>query len=320
MKKLHIALLSGGVSSEREISLKSGDQVYAALDKQKYRVTRYDPKTDINRLVSDAPEIDAAFIAMHGPMGEDGTVQGLLDLLDIPYQGSGVPGSAMAMNKLVSKQLYNCSGIPVPPYIVVNINVKINPDDCIRRLNLPIVIKPVNGGSSLGMSIVYKKNNLQKAIDKAFKHDNTVLLEAYIKGIELTVGIIGNTKLNALPVIEIIPDKQFDFFNYTAKYKKGTSSEICPARIGDALTEKAQTYAKTAHNALFCSGYSRTDMILQKNDIYILETNTIPGMTLTSLFPLAAEKAGLPFDKLLDLLINLSIDEYKQKRRGKVVV
>nr|MBL0717301.1 ATP-grasp domain-containing protein [Desulfobacterales bacterium] len=191
MKKLHIALLSGGVSSEREISLKSGDQVYAALDKQKYRVTRYDPKTDINRLVSDAPEIDAAFIAMHGSMGEDGTVQGLLDLLDIPYQGSGVPGSAMAMNKLVSKQLYNCSGIPVPPYIVVNINVKINPDDCIRRLNLPIVVKPVNGGSSLGMSIVYKKSNLQKAIDKAFEHDHTVLLEAYIKGIELTVGIIG---------------------------------------------------------------------------------------------------------------------------------
>ena len=145
MKKLHIALLSGGVSSEREISLKSGDQVYAALDRQKYRVTKYDPKTDINRLVSDAPGIDAAFIAMHGPMGEDGTIQGLLELLDIPYQGSGVTGSAIAMNKLVSKQLYNCSGIPVPPYIVVNSNIKINPDDCIRRLDLPIVVKPVNG-------------------------------------------------------------------------------------------------------------------------------------------------------------------------------
>jgi len=321
MKKLHIALLYGGVSSERKISLKSGDQVYAALDRQKYRVTKYDPKTDINRLVSDASEIDAAFIAMHGPMGEDGTIQGLLELLDIPYQGSGVPGSAIAMNKLVSKQLYNCSGIPVPPYIVVNRNIEINPDDCIRRLDLPIVVKPVNGGSSLGMSIVYEKSKLQKAVNKAFENDNTVLLEAYIKGIELTVGIIGNTKLNALPVIEIIPGRQFDFFDHTAKYKKGTTSEICPARIDDALTEKAQSYAKTAHNALFCSGYSRTDMILQKNDIYILETNTIPGMTLTSLFPLAAEKAGLSFDKLLDLLINLSIEEHKQKRiGGKVVV
>ncbi|MCD6184678.1 MAG: D-alanine--D-alanine ligase [Deltaproteobacteria bacterium] len=317
MKQLHIALLSGGISSERKISLKSGDHVYAALDRQKYIVTRYDPKTDINRLVSDAPEIDAAFIAMHGPMGEDGTIQGLLDLLDIPYQGSGVPGSAMAMNKLVSKQLYKCSGIPVPPYIVINHNTKINSDDCIKRLDLPIIVKPVNGGSSLGMSIVYEKNKLQKAIDKAFEHDNTILLEAYIKGIELTVGIIGNASLNALPVIEIIPDKQFDFFNHTAKYEKGATNEICPARIGDALTEKAQSYAKTAHNALFCSGYSRTDMILQKNDIYILETNTIPGMTLTSLFPLAAEKAGLSFDRLLDLLINLSIEEHKQKRTGK---
>lgn len=311
MKKFHIALLSGGVSSEREISLKSGDQVYKALDRQKYRVTRYDPKTDLGRLVADAAKIDAAFIAMHGRMGEDGTVQGVLDLLSIPYQGSGMLGSAMAMNKLVAKQLYERSGIPVPPYIVVNRSSKINPDDCAKRLELPVVVKPVNGGSSLGMSIVYKKTGLQEAVDKALEHDDTVLIEAHIKGIELTVGIIGNARLKALPVIEIIPDKQFDFFDHTAKYEKDATSEICPARINEVLAEKAQSYAKTAHNALFCSGYSRTDMILQKNNIYILETNTIPGMTETSLFPLAAAKAGLSFEKLLDLLIDLSIEKHK---------
>ncbi|MCD6224988.1 MAG: D-alanine--D-alanine ligase, partial [Deltaproteobacteria bacterium] len=138
MKKLHIALLSGGVSSEREISIKSGDQVYAAFNRQKYRITRYDPKTDLNQLIADAPGIDAAFIAMHGSMGEDGTIQGLLDLLDIPYQGSGVLGSAMAMNKLVAKQRYESSGIPVPPYIVIDSSLVIDSDDCAARLGLPI--------------------------------------------------------------------------------------------------------------------------------------------------------------------------------------
>jgi D-alanine-D-alanine ligase len=321
MKKLNIALLAGGVSSEREISIKSGDQVYAAFNREKYKVTKYDPKTDLNRLVADAPGIDAAFIAMHGSMGEDGTVQGLLDLLDIPYQCSGVLGSAMAMNKLVSKQRYEGFGIPVPPYIVIDSSVTIDPDDCVARLGLPIIVKPVAGGSSLGMSKVYKKDSLQNAVASALEHDDMVLLESNIEGVELTVGIIGSTTLDALPVIEIIPDKRFDFFDHTAKYLKGATREICPARIDAALAEKAQSYAKAAHNALFCRGYSRTDMILREKDIYILETNTIPGMTSTSLFPLAAEKAGLSFDKLLDLLIELGIEDHKKKqRRDKEIV
>lgn len=321
MKKLNIALLSGGVSSEREISIKSGDQVYAAFNREKYRVTKYDPKTDLNRLVADAPGIDAAFIAMHGSMGEDGTIQGLLDLLDIPYQCSGVLGSAMAMNKLVAKQRYESFGIPVPPYIVIDSSVAIDPDDCAARLGLPIIVKPVVGGSSLGMSKVHKKNSLQNAVDSALEHDDMVLLESNIEGVELTVGIIGSTTLDALPVIEIIPDKQFDFFDHTAKYLKGATREICPARIDAALAEKAQSYAKAAHNALFCSGYSRTDMILREKDIYLLETNTIPGMTSTSLFSLAAGKAGLSFDKLLDLLIELGIEDHKIKqRRDKEII
>ena len=311
MKKLHIALLSGGVSAEREISIKSGDQIYAALNREKYKVTRYDPKNDINRLAAESHKIDAAFIAMHGSMGEDGTIQGLLELLNIPYQGSGVLGSAMAMNKLVAKQRYEAAGIPVPPYIVIDNSAGIDPDDCSERLGLPIIVKPVVGGSSLGMSRVNTTEDLPHAIADALQYDDTVLLETHISGVELTVGIIGNATLNALPVIEIIPDRQFDFFNYTAKYLKGATHEICPARIESALAEKAQSYAKAAHNALFCRGYSRTDMILRGKEIYLLETNTIPGMTPTSLLPLAAQKAGLTFDKLLDVLIELSLEKHK---------
>lgn len=314
MKKLTIALLAGGISSEREISLQSGDQVYEALDKKKFDVIRYDPKTDLNRLVAEAPNIDAALIILHGPYGEDGTVQGLLDLLDIPYQGSGVLGSAIAMNKLVSKQLYERFGLPVPPYIVIQHNNAIDPEEYLERLGMPLVVKPVKGGSSVGISIVKSKESLKNAVDEAFTYDDTVLIESYIDGIELTGGVIGNKNLEALPIIEIIPDKEHEFFDYEAKYTAGITREICPARIDEDLTVKAQTYAKMAHSSLFCKGYSRTDMILKKREIYIIETNTIPGMTATSLLPLAAGTAGIGFSQLLDRLIELSIEEHKSKR------
>jgi len=314
MKKLTIALLAGGISSEREISLQSGDQVYEALDKKKFDIIRYDPKTDLNRLVAEAPNIDAALIILHGPYGEDGTVQGLLDLLDIPYQGSGVLGSAIAMNKLVSKQLYERFGLPVPPYIVIQHNNAIDPEECLKKLGMPLVVKPVKGGSSVGISIVKSKESLKNAVDEAFTYDDTVLIESYIDGIELTGGVIGNKNLEALPIIEIIPDKEHEFFDYEAKYTAGITREICPARIDEDLTVKAQTYAKMAHSSLFCKGYSRTDMILKKRDIYIIETNTIPGMTATSLLPLAAGTAGIGFSQLLDRLIELSIEEHKSKR------
>ena len=311
MKKLTLALISGGISSEREVSLSSGDQVYEALDKAKYNIQRYDPKTDINRLVSDAPQIDVALIILHGPFGEDGTVQGLLDLLDIPYQGSGVLGSALGMNKLVSKQLYEKSGLQVPPYMVINRDDTLDPDECIERLGLPLVAKPVGSGSSVGVSIVKSTDALKDAVDLAFAQDSTILIEAYIDGIELTGGVIGNDKPEALPIVEIIPDKSYEFFDYEAKYTPGITQEICPARIDDELTAKAQTSAKMAHKALFCKGYSRTDMILKDQDIYVLETNTIPGMTATSLLPLAAGAAGISFSRLLDRLIELSIEGHK---------
>lgn len=314
MEKLTIALLSGGISSEREVSISSGNQVYEALDHNKYDIIRYDPKTDLPQLVADAPKIDAALIILHGPFGEDGTVQGLLDLLEIPYQGSGVLGSAIGMNKLVSKHLYEKSGLLVPPYVVIGKNDTLDADACVQRLGLPLVVKPVGSGSSVGISIVKSKDLLKEAVDKAFEQDSMVLIEAHIDGIELTGGVIGNDPLEALPIIEIIPNESFDFFDYEAKYTAGATNEICPARINDVMTQKAQEIAKTAHKALFCKGYSRTDVILKDQDMYVLETNTIPGMTATSLLPLAAGEAGIPFSQLLDRLIELSIEGQKANR------
>lgn len=313
MKKLNLALLSGGISSEREVSLNSGDQVFEALDKEKYTITRYDPKTDLGKLVQDAPGIDAALIILHGPYGEDGTVQGLLELLDIPYQGSGVMGSAVAMNKVATKKMYALAGVPGPAYIVASRGDVVNPDDVEGRIGFPVVVKPSEAGSSVGMSIVKEKDMLKAAMDKAFEHGHTILLEAYIDGIELTVGVVGNETLEALPIIEIVPNKEYAFFDYEAKYTPGKTEEICPARIDDALTEKAQTYAKMAHQSLFCEGYSRTDMMLKGQDLYILETNTIPGMTATSLLPQAAQVGGMTFTALLDRLIELGIARHANK-------
>ena len=315
MEKLTVALLSGGVSSEREVSLNGGKQVYEALDKEKYTIVRYDTKTDLARLADDADKIDFALIILHGPFGEDGTVQGMLDLLGIPYQGSGVTGSALAMNKLTAKQLYERSGIPVPPHIALRRGDTLNSENVVKRLNLPLVIKPVSCGSSVGMSIVRSTEDLPEAVEKAFLHDTCILIEAYIKGVELTGSVIGNDTLEALPIIEIIPNEGHDFFDYEAKYTPGLTQEICPARIDDALTKKAQTYAKLAHRALFCKGYSRTDMILNGKDMVVLETNTIPGMASTSLLPLAAKTAGISFTRLLDRLIELGMEAHQRGER-----
>jgi D-alanine-D-alanine ligase len=309
MKKTRVALLSGGVSSERAVSLESGNQVFAALDKQKYDIRRYDPQSDLPRLVAEAPGIDVALVILHGPFGEDGTVQGLLDLLGIPYQGSGVLGSAIAMNKLVSKQLYEKFGIPVPPYLALARHDRLDPEAISQRLGFPLVIKPVAGGSSIGMSIVKSPEALAAGVAQALQYDTGVLLEAYLAGVELTCGVIGNEHLEALPLIEIVPDKAHPFFDYTAKYTAGATQEICPARIDPALAEKAQSYGLMAHRALNCRGYSRTDMILKDGEIFVLETNTIPGMTPTSLMPQAARAAGMSFSQLLDRLIALALED-----------
>ena len=312
MKKT-IALLSGGDSPERDVSLQSGRQVLSALNPDKYIVRCYDPRSDLPKLVNEASEIDAALIILHGANGEDGTMQGLLELLDIPYQGTGVLGSAMAMNKIVSKQIYETCGIPVPAHAVVHRSKPSAAESLIETVGLPLVVKPVNGGSSIGMSLVHAAGDLQKALADAFEQDHTVLLEAYVQGVEITAGVLGNETLEALPLVEIVPDHTHEFFDYQAKYQAGITQEICPARISPALTKQAQTYSLKAHRALHCMGYSRTDMIVRGEDLFILETNTIPGMTPTSLFPQAAQAAGISFDQLLDRLIELGIQAHHQR-------
>lgn len=313
MQKKTIALIFGGISSEREVSLNSGKQVLNALDKEKYDVQTYDPKTDIPRLVTDAAKIDCALIILHGPYGEDGTVQGLLDLLDIPYQGAGVLGSAVAMNKLLSKHLYENAGLNVPPYMVARRGTAIDKDNIVATLGLPVVVKPVETGSSVGMTIVRDGAALPAAVDKALGYGATAMIEAYISGREITCGVMGNEDLEPLPLIEIIPGEQYEFFDYEAKYQPGATQEICPAQIDDALTRRAQRCALAAHNALYCQGYSRTDMILKDDEFYVLETNTIPGMTATSLFPQSAQAAGLSFSALLDRLIDLGIQARRRQ-------
>jgi D-alanine-D-alanine ligase len=196
----------------------------------------------------------------------------------------------------------------VIPYNVYDRQETVDVEKCASQIGLPLVVKPVEAGSSVGLSIVKSAADLQGALDKAAEFDKAILVESYIEGTELTVGVIGNKELEALPIIEIIPDESHEFFDYEAKYTAGVTREICPARINAELTKSAQNYAKIAHRSLFCKGYSRSDMILKDNEIYVLETNTIPGMTATSLFPQAAQKAGMSFSQVLDKLIELGLE------------
>jgi len=308
MSRLRLALIAGGVSGEREVSLKGAVEVQKALDSDKYEVVRYDPATDLSLLAADAPGIDVAFVLLHGVHGEDGTMQGFLELLNIPYQGSGVLGSALAMDKNLAKTLYRLHGLQVAEWEMAGHDDIYRPQRLLDNLRLPLVVKPVRQGSSIGMSIVREKNKLAEALQKAFEHDESVMVEEYIRGREITVGVLGNDNLQALPLVEIIPGEQYEFFDYEAKYKIGATREVCPAQVSDSIWQKAQEYGLTAHRALQLRGYSRTDMIVSGEDIYVLETNTIPGMTPTSLLPQAAREFGLSFSALLNRLIELALE------------
>ncbi len=308
VQKLHIALIAGGTSGEREVSLSGAAGVEKALDPEKYFVDRYDPAVDLARLAANAPNLDFAFILLHGLHGEDGTMQGFLDLLGVPYQGSGVLGSAVAMDKHLAKELYKLNGLPVADWQIIGRGDKVNIEELITRFDLPVVIKPVREGSSLGLTLAQNKEQLVDGIEKAQSHGSRIMIEKYIRGRELTVAVLGNREPQPLPVIEIVPGDEFSFFNYDAKYKEGASEEICPARISDELTDQVKKYGVAAHKALRLRGYSRTDIMLSGDgSLYLLETNTIPGMTSTSLLPQAAAEYGLAFPEFLEKLIELGL-------------
>ncbi|NPA48873.1 MAG: D-alanine--D-alanine ligase [Thermodesulfobacteria bacterium] len=297
--KKRVALLCGGNSPEREVSLKGGAAVRKALESRGYQVEVFDPPADLPRLAAQAGEFDLAFLVLHGPGGEDGTIQGFLDSLGLPYQGAGVLGSALAMDKALSKLLYRESGLDVPRAVLL------------RRGELPseipsfpLVVKPASQGSSVGISLVKGEKDLPLALEEAFRFEERVLLEEYVSGRELTVGVLGE---EPLPVVEIIPGEGHLFFDYEAKYTPGLTRELCPAPIPEEVARKAQEAALLAHQALRLRHYSRTDFILTpEGRLLVLETNTIPGMTETSLLPLAARVAGLSFEDLVERLVELA--------------
>ncbi len=304
LKDLKIAVLMGGVSSERDISLKSADSVYSALKELGFDVVKVDIDTDDNDQIRSKIKISGAnfiFIALHGGMGEDGTIQGIIESLGITYTGSGVKASLLAMNKIESRGIFKQNGLNVPDYIsITNMNFDLN--RIINEFSFPVVVKPVSQGSSVGLHIVDDVNSLESAIQDALLFGREVLLEEYIKGRELTVGILDS---QPLPIVEIKPKRRF--FDFNAKYNYGMTEYIVPAELDDHLAIKIKSDALAAHNSLGCRGFSRVDLILSiDNKPIILEVNTIPGLTNTSLLPKAANALGLDFPQLCLRIIQTS--------------
>ena len=312
MKK--IAVLMGGRSAEREVSLMSGKQIVEALDKSKYEVSILDTE-DLPPLAGTPRALrpDVVVIALHGPEGEDGTVQGFLEILHIPYTGSGVLASALAMDKVRCKALLSTENIIFPYGIVFDKSdgprIRRAGREVAEELGFPVVVKPSRQGSSYGTTIVNEESEVAEALKAAFKYDDIALVEQRIEGVEITVAVLGNNELTTLPVVEIVPPGEF--FDYQSKYSQTESGaeEIVPARISDALTEEAKQTALQCHRILGCRGMSRTDMFATDDGIVVLEVNTIPGMTSTSLLPKAAQAAGISFSAFVDGLITLALEK-----------
>jgi D-alanine-D-alanine ligase len=266
------------------------------------------PATEAVEVVDGKRRIDVAFIGLHGPYGEDGTLQGMLEILGIPYVGSGVLASALAMDKVMANRMLAAEGIPVPEARVIEGETL--DEETLNHASalLPAFIKPSRQGSSIGMSRVERTSDLQSAIEKAREFDNRVIVERELEGREITVGVLGNRKLEALPIVEIVTHKEF--FDYQAKYDPELTDEICPADLPPELVSEVQDLAIRAHRALDCHSYSRVDMIIaRERGPVVIEVNTLPGMTMNSLFPKAAAAAGISFGELLDRLIRLALDE-----------
>ncbi len=311
--KIEIAILAGGWSGERDISIGSGKAVHGALDPEKYNVVWYDPLHDLQSLIRDRENIDLAFILLHGKSGEDGRIQGFLDIMKIPYVGSGVLASALSFHKRIAKDLYRRAGLNVIDDIMLSRGEHFSVDRIIEAIGPLTVVKPVAEGSSLGVSICRSREELLNAIELAFQYDREIMVECYMDGREVTCCVIGNEELETLPLVEIVPEKGHVFFDYEAKYIPGMTDEICPANLPDYMKSEVEDCGKRAHQALKCRVWSRTDMIIKDERVFVLETNTVPGMTENSLVPLAARAAGMTLSQLLDRLIALSL---QNKRRS----
>ncbi len=328
--KKHVAVLMGGMSAEYEVSMRSGAQVAAHLDRDLYTVTSIEITRDgewifpgrereyldiaeaVSRLRALHP--DCVFIALHGPFGEDGRMQGLLDLMGIPYTGSGCSSSGLAIDTIRAKAVAAHGGIKVADQVVFQRHEwEQDPAALTKRigatLGFPCVIKNPTQGSSLGMAIPQSADDFEEAVPELLHFGGTILAERYLNGLELTCGVLDLDEEQgayALPVTEIRPVKA-KFFDYTAKYTPGATKEITPAQIDDALRDRVQTMAVRAHELMGCRGFSRSDMIFANGELYWLEVNTIPGMTETSLIPQMAAAAGMSFTELVGRLVEAAM-------------
>lgn len=321
MPKIRVGVLRGGPSNEHEVSLKTGENVLQYLPKDKYEgidiVLAKDGQCYFNNAPLPFQKVsqvsDVVFNALHGYFGEDGKVQQILEKFDMPYTGSGVLASSLAMNKVLSRDVFKRSGFKIPKAIIIKeeepmeeIAVKI-----FKSMNPFWVIKPASAGSSVGVSVVRNFHGLIPAMEHAFSYDSTIIAEEYIEGREVTCGVLDGFRdedIYALPVVEIVPPKEHGFFDYLVKYD-GSTQEICPAHFDNQIKREVENIARLAHQVLGCRGYSRTDMIVSKGGVYLLELNTLPGLTSESLLPKSANAVGLEFPQLLDHIIGLALNK-----------
>ncbi len=301
LKKFKIGVIMGGVSSEREISLLTGASMVKELRSHGHVVKAIDlDSRSLHKIVK--AKIDVALLALHGTYGEDGVIQSVLEFLGIPYTGSGVLASALAMDKIMAKKVFGSAGIPTPKWAAVS---------CLKEvtaLNMPypLVFKPRAEGSAVGVKIAFKKNQARSAYIEAAKFGCPVLVEEYVKGKEISVPVMEDRHL---PIIEITPKNKF--YDYEAKYSAGMSAHTIPARLEKGIYEKAGKLALAAHKALGCRDYSRVDIIARGRELFVLEVNTLPGMTSLSLYPESAAKAGIGFYELLLFLLKKALGRKK---------
>ena len=300
LKQKTIGVLMGGLSPEREVSLTSGQEIFNAIQRKGLNAEMIDVDHNIGATLAER-KVDLACIALHGTWGEDGTIQGILEYLRIPYTGSGVLGSSIAYNKVVSKEIFVERGIPTAPYQVITTEDR---GRVKRTLDLPVVVKPADQGSSIGVSIVRTESQWETALDRAFEVSEEILIEQYIEGKLLAVGMNGP---EPMPIVEIVPKS--GFYDYEAKYTEGKTDYVCPAQLTSKEEKQCRDASVRVFKALKGRGFPRVDLILDKSITYVLEMNTIPGMTPTSLLPMAARQAGLEFDDLvIEILKNARLD------------
>jgi D-alanine-D-alanine ligase len=301
---MKVVVLKGGRSLEREVSLRSAARVEDALGEVGHEAIGIDVGQDLVGRLREQRS-DVVFIALHGPGGEDGTVQELLEILDLPYTGPGVAACALCMDKVAAKHEMRGADIPTPDWAAFNATAfrELGAADTLEeieaRLGFPLVVKPASQGSSLGVEFAGAREEVPEALLAAFSYDDRVLLERYVKGRELAVSVLGG---DPLPIVEAIPREE-DFFNFEARYEIGRTDYVCPAELGEDETRRVQELATRTYEALGCTGFARVDLMLGGAGPQVLEVNAIPGLTDTSLFPMAAEAAGIDFTELVERIL-----------------